>query len=65
MNKEDKGKNLIGIKDQSYTDKEKLEIKNAKKIIKDIIKPESLSKDSAEFKKILSNEEQKIPLEDQ
>ena len=65
VNKEDKGKNLIGIKDQSYTDKEKLEIKNAKKIIKDIIKPESLSKDSAEFKKILSNEEQKIPLEDQ
>jgi len=39
VNKEDKGKNLIGIKDQSYTDKEKLEIKNAKKIIKDIIKP--------------------------
>ena len=65
VNKEDKGKNLIGIKDQSYTDKEKLEIKNAKKIIKDVIKPENLSKDSAEFKKILANEEQKIPLEDQ
>ena len=61
-NKEDLGKNLIGTKEEGLTDKEKLEIKNAKNIIKEVTG--TINKPSMQMKKLIE-EEQKVPPEDQ
>ncbi len=52
--KEERGRNLIGSVD-GYTEQEKLEIMNAKQVIKDVIRPSTLSRSSSERRR----EEQK------
>ena len=61
-NKEDLGKNLAGTQEEGLTDKEKLEIKNAKNVIKEVTG--IVDKPSVQMKKLL-DEEQKVPPEDQ
>ena len=62
--KSDKAKNLIGYEGDGLTEQEKLEIMNAKQVIKDTLKPNNLNKSSSEFKKLMNEgEEQKIQLE--
>lgn len=61
-NKEDIGKNLVGTQEEGLTDKEKLEIKNAKNIISEVTG--NIDKPSVQMKKLL-DEEQKVPPEDQ
>ena len=61
-NKEDIGKNLMGTQEEGLTDKEKLEIKNAKNIISEVTG--NIDKPSVQMKKLL-DEEQKVPPEDQ
>ena len=62
----DKAKNLIGYEDDGLTEQERLEIMNAKQVIKDTLKPNNLNKSSSEFKKIMNEgEEQKIHMEEE
>ena len=62
--KTDRAKNLIGYEGDGLTEQEKLEIMNAKQVIKDTLKPNNLNKSSSEFKKLLKEgEEQKMQLE--
>ena len=53
MKKEDQGKNLIGTQEEGLTEKEKLEIKNAKSLIKELtggnIKKHKLPKEEQKF----------------
>lgn len=58
-NKEDIGKNLMGTQEEGLTDKEKLEIKNAKNIISEVTG--NIDKPSVQMKKLL-DEEQKFLL---
>ena len=62
-NKEDISKNLIGSQEDGLTDKEKLEIKNAKNIIQEVTG--NINKPSMQMKKLIELEEQKVPPEDQ
>ena len=63
---DDKAKNLVGNNEDGLTDQERLEIMNAKQVIKDTLKPNNLNKSSSEFKKIMKEgEEQKIVTEDE
>ena len=62
----DKAKNLIGYEDDGLTEQERLEIMNAKQVIKDTLKPNNLNKSSSEFKKVMNEgEEQKIHMEEE
>ena len=62
----DKAKNLIGYENDGLTEQERLEIMNAKKVIKENIKPNSLNKSSSELKKMMNQgEEQKIHMEEE
>jgi hypothetical protein len=62
----DKAKNLIGYENDGLTEQERLEIMNAKQVIKDTLKPNNLNKSSSEFKKIMNEgEEQKIHMEEE
>ena len=63
---DDKAKSLVGNNEDGLTDQERLEIINAKQVIKDTLKPNNLNKSSSEFKKIMKEgEEQKISPEDE
>ena len=60
ISKEDRGKNLIGTQEEGLTEKEKLEIRNAKNLIK-----EFTGGDIKSHNKYSGREEQKIPTEDE
>ena len=60
ISKEDRGKNLIGTQEEGLTEKEKLEIRNAKKLIKELT-----GGDIKSHNKYSGREEQKIPTEDE
>jgi len=60
VNKEDKSRNLIGTQEEGLTDKEKLEIKNAKNIINEV----TGAKKPMQIGKLPYGEEQKITPED-
>ena len=60
ISKEDRGKNLIGTQEEGLTEKEKLEIRNAKNLIK-----EFTGGDIKSHTKYSGREEQKIPTEDE
>ena len=62
--KDDKAKKFLLYEADELTEQEKLEVMNAKQVIKDTLKPNNLNKSSSEFKKIMK-EEQKIPLDDE
>ena len=66
VEKDDKAKNLIGYENDGLTEQERLEIMNAKQVIKDTLKPNNLNKSSSEFKKMMhEGEEQKIHIDDE
>ena len=54
--KENKAKNIMGTLDEGLSEQEKLEVLNAKQVIKDTLKPNNLNKSSSNFKNILSEE---------
>ena len=60
ISKEDRGKNLIGTQEEGLTEKEKLEIRNAKNLIKELT-----GGDIKSHNKYSGREEQKIPTEDE
>ena len=60
ISKEDRGKNLIGTQEEGLTEKEKLEIRNAKNLIKGLT-----GGDIKSHNKYSGREEQKIPTEDE
>jgi len=60
ISKEDRGKNLIGTQEEGLTEKEKLEIRNAKNLIKELT-----GGDINIHNKYSGREEQKIPTEDE
>ena len=60
ISKEDRGKNLIGTQEEGLTEKEKLEIRNAKNLIKELT-----GGDNKSHNKYSGREEQKIPTEDE
>ena len=65
--KEEKSKNFLIYEADGLTEQEKLEVMNARQVIKDAIKPNNLNKSSSEFKKLMKEggEEQKIPMGDE
>ena len=60
ISKEDRGKNLIGTQEEGLTEKEKLEIRNAKNLIKELT-----GGDIKSHNKYSGREEQKIPTEEE
>ena len=66
IEKDDKAKNLLMFEGDGLTEQERLEIMNAKQVIKDTIKPNNLNKSASGLKKLMTEkEDQKISLEEE
>jgi hypothetical protein len=66
VEKDEKAKNLLLKEGDGLTEQERLEIMNAKQVIKDTLKPNNLNKSSSGLKRLLNErEDQKISMEDE